>query len=277
MTIGQPDFILYLGGIGFQDFEIPPEIKAGLEQAMFVHKYPGGARTVDTMGPDYLPISWGGVFLDGEATQRAQALQAMAKAGVPVLLTFGAFKYTVDIQKFEYRFQRYYQLPYTIELTVISDDASPLVNASQSVTGATATQGENSVAAPTEEVMQQDNADCQFDADQTGNAGLIAATGAVGAAVSAIDSISSATLAQLQGIATLTATAAGVANALTQAYDGAVVAAGAVENFASGTDPVAFMATLNGLATSSLAINYSQDCANKATRLNRSVLSLMQA
>jgi hypothetical protein len=43
---------LILGGIAFDSFSTPSRMGAGGKQAMVVHKLPGGARVIDTLGLD---------------------------------------------------------------------------------------------------------------------------------------------------------------------------------------------------------------------------------
>lgn len=123
------DFTLTLGDVSFQDFEIPDEIKnLGGEQTLQTHKYAGGQKTIDAFGADDAPIGWSGTFLDGNAEQRCQALDAMRRAGTPALLSFSSFSYDVVIKKFTFDFQRFYQIPYSIELEVQSDNTQPITD-----------------------------------------------------------------------------------------------------------------------------------------------------
>jgi hypothetical protein len=120
------DFILILGGVWFQDFEIPPDVMAGGAQALFTHKYPGGARTVDTMGPDDDPIVWRGYFEGTAALPRCQQIDIMRRQGQPVLLTWSAYQYLVVVRSFKWRFMRYYHYAYEIALEVVQDLTNPV-------------------------------------------------------------------------------------------------------------------------------------------------------
>jgi hypothetical protein len=120
------DFLLVLGGVAFQDFEVPPEIAAGGEQALFTHKYPGGARTVDTMGPDDDPIAWRGYFEGTNALPRAQQIDIMRRQGQAVVLTWSAYQYLVVVKTFRWRFLRYYHIAYELALEVIQDLTNPI-------------------------------------------------------------------------------------------------------------------------------------------------------
>lgn len=120
-----PDFILSLGDVDFQDFEIPDEINGGGGQAIDIKRYAGGQRTLDAFGADDKPISWSGMFEGENAEARCQQLDTMRRAGVPLPLTFGAFNFTVIIRGFDWRYQRFFQIPYSIELEVVQDNVQP--------------------------------------------------------------------------------------------------------------------------------------------------------
>jgi len=126
------DFQLSLGGVVFEDFEIPSEIAAGGAQALFTHKYPGGARTVDTMGPDDDPITWHGYFEGAFALPRCQQIDIMRRQGQAVALTWSAYQYLVVVKTFKWRFLRYYHIAYELVLEVVQDLTNPIVAAPQS-------------------------------------------------------------------------------------------------------------------------------------------------
>jgi hypothetical protein len=54
---------LTLGGIVFDDFSTPHHMPLGGQQAMVVHRLPGGSRVIDTLGPDDDDYSWDGTFI----------------------------------------------------------------------------------------------------------------------------------------------------------------------------------------------------------------------
>jgi hypothetical protein len=111
---------LTLGGIVFNDFEIPENINFGGDQRLVVHKLPGGTRVIDAMGPDEAEIRWSGRFRGPSAEQRGLVLDFMRCQGQQVLLTWGLHIYQVVISHFEADFQ--YggnEIPYTIGCTVV--------------------------------------------------------------------------------------------------------------------------------------------------------------
>jgi hypothetical protein len=116
-----PSVILVLGDVPFMDFEVPEKISAGGQQATHVHKYPGGVRTIDTLGPDDSDITWSGWFEDGTAEQRCQQIDAMRRAGIGVTVTWSSYAYYVVVKAFEFRYNRFFHIAYDIRLQVIQD------------------------------------------------------------------------------------------------------------------------------------------------------------
>lgn len=120
------DTILTLGGVAFEKMEVPEEIDGlGGEQALVVQRMIGGRRVIDAMGPDESDIAFDGIFRGAQALQRAQAIDRMRRAGVAVELSFGELVYTVVIQRFNWRYQRFYEIPYRILLVVKTNDNDP--------------------------------------------------------------------------------------------------------------------------------------------------------
>lgn len=119
------DFILSLGGVAFLEFEVPPEIKAGGKQALFLHKYAGGARTADTQGPDDDPLQWQGIFMDQTAQARCRQIDTMRRQGLPIALVWSGYNYTVIIESFTWDFKKFWYIPYEIKLAVVQDNTQP--------------------------------------------------------------------------------------------------------------------------------------------------------
>jgi hypothetical protein len=121
-----PDTTLNLGGIQFNALEIPSNIPWGTSQTLAVHKFPGGDRTIDAMGPDYRAPQWSGLFFGSDAFARASALEAMAAGGEEQTLTFGGKTFRVIVAEFSAEFHRLYEMPYHITCEVIADQSSPV-------------------------------------------------------------------------------------------------------------------------------------------------------
>ena len=110
---------LLLGGVVLDGFEVCEAIRFGGAQALAVHKLPGGARVIDTMGPDDGQISWRGILSGSEASNRARALDAMRVAGVAVPLAWDVFTATVIVSELALSFCNSWWVPYRIGCTVL--------------------------------------------------------------------------------------------------------------------------------------------------------------
>jgi hypothetical protein len=117
-------FPLTLGPVTFEDFEIPASLTAGGDQALAGHKYPGGLRTADTLGPDDHDIAWSGTFTD-DAENRCQMLDALRRQGQAQTLSFSTFSYNVLIKSFIWTYERPWKIGYSITLWVIQDNNNP--------------------------------------------------------------------------------------------------------------------------------------------------------
>jgi hypothetical protein len=65
------NIILTLGGVPFQDFEVPEQIRFGGSQRLAVHELIGGGRVVDALGDDAGEISFSGIFSSSDAAAGA--------------------------------------------------------------------------------------------------------------------------------------------------------------------------------------------------------------
>lgn len=117
---------LTLGEVTFQNTEIPSEINFGGSQSISVKQLVGGQRIIDAMGRSDDDITWSGLFFGPTALFRAQFLDGMRVQGAQLRLTWSRFNYIVVIKEFRASFQRYYQIPYQITVTVIQDLNQPL-------------------------------------------------------------------------------------------------------------------------------------------------------
>jgi len=117
--------ILTLGGVIFQDFEIPEKISGGGAQSLDTKKFLGGSRIIDALGSDDDEIAWDGRFRGFGAEGRCQQLDLMRKQGVPISLTFSTFSYQVLIKRFKFDFQQPFEIPYSISLEVLVDNNAP--------------------------------------------------------------------------------------------------------------------------------------------------------
>lgn len=104
-----PDQIdtLRLGNFVFSGFSPPDLLPVGGKQHMQVHKLPGGARVIDTMGPDDDDIAWHGTFFQNDAIDVCVQLDAMRRAGQLITLSFAGQSKQVVIGSFIYSIRRF--------------------------------------------------------------------------------------------------------------------------------------------------------------------------
>jgi prophage DNA circulation protein len=123
-----PDTTVNLGPFQFALFEIPERISWGGSQRIAVHELVGGQRVLDAMGRSDRALVWSGLFMGQNATERARFLDTMRAQGLPQTLTFGQLAYSVLVARFEPDYERFYQIPYHLELEVIADLANPVTS-----------------------------------------------------------------------------------------------------------------------------------------------------
>lgn len=103
------DFLV-LGGIVFDDWSTPHQMPFGGAQAMAVHKLPGGARVVDTLGPDEADIKFTGIMYDDNAYGVSETLDALRLNGTQVPLIFAGRFYLVIVARTKVDIRRFPQL-----------------------------------------------------------------------------------------------------------------------------------------------------------------------
>jgi hypothetical protein len=119
--------LLTLGGIIFQDFEVPDVIPIGGDQSLVVHKLPGGSRVIDAMGADHRDIAWSGRFRSGNAESRARILDGYRIGGQQFLLQWSTYRYQVIVKSFEAQYQQPFEIPYSISCVVVTDESAPVL------------------------------------------------------------------------------------------------------------------------------------------------------
>lgn len=249
---------LTLGGIVFQDMEIPERLKAGGAQALFTHKYPGGSRTVDTTGPDDDDITWSGLFLDGAAEARCQQIDGMRRQGISVSLAWSSFRYTVVISKFEFTYRRSFQIEYSITLVVVQDRTQP----------------QTAPETDPEQVMQSDVATATANAAKLNNPALTSQVATVQASADSVPTIAGASEGFLQGFAVQIGSAVAAATAQVSTYAALVGSAGNTQNFAAGAPPGAMAANLLSLSAAATNLPIASDTVNRLVRLGKNVAAI---
>jgi hypothetical protein len=118
---------LVLGPVLFKDLEIPERLSFGGSQRLAVHRLIGGFRVIDAMGPDESERRWVGRLQGADASDRARLLDTLRTQGAQLPLSFGAFAAIVVISDLELVFERTYQVLYSINVTVVSNDIATLL------------------------------------------------------------------------------------------------------------------------------------------------------
>ena len=126
------DFLV-LGGIVFDDWSTPDRMPFGGAQITAVHKLPGGARVVDTLGPDEMDIQFTGVMYAGNAVGVAESLDALRLTGAQVPLMFAGRFYMVIVARTKVDIRRFPQLAtYHVTCLVTQNTMAGNLNANPS-------------------------------------------------------------------------------------------------------------------------------------------------
>jgi hypothetical protein len=127
--------ILTLGGVPFQDMEVPEKITFGGKQRVAVQNLIGGGRVVEVLGLDDGEISFSGIFFGADAASRVQMLDAARALGTALPLVWDSFFYTVIISDFKAEYRKSNLIPFSIVCIVVSDPVASLAAAAGSVVG----------------------------------------------------------------------------------------------------------------------------------------------
>jgi hypothetical protein len=114
---------LVLGNIVFDDWSTPERMPFGGTQQLAVHRLPGGARVVDTLGPDEEDIHFTGVMYANNAYGVADALDGLRISGAAVDLTFAGRFYSVIVRECQVDIRRFPQMMnYHVSCLVVSNN-----------------------------------------------------------------------------------------------------------------------------------------------------------
>jgi hypothetical protein len=119
---------LTLGGLVFDSWSTPHQIPFGGQQAVRVHKLPGGSRVTDVLGPDERDIVFSGMVYNNAAVAFSEAIDAMRISGAQVPLTFAGRFHLGIVKEVKINIERYPQLTgYDIVFLVTQNNmAGPL-------------------------------------------------------------------------------------------------------------------------------------------------------
>jgi hypothetical protein len=115
---------LTLAGYTFSGFGVPEKINGGGKHHLVVHKLIGGQRVIDAMGPDDDEIEFRGRFRGAGAMADAMLMEAIRRAGAPVVLTYYNLTYTVVVSSFKWSFERFFEVPYELQCVVVTSSTA---------------------------------------------------------------------------------------------------------------------------------------------------------
>lgn len=117
---------LLLGDFEFLDFEVPERLALPGRQKTVLHQMVGGKRVIDVLGVEYDPLTWSGIITGSQASNRVKALERMRNAGEKLTLTLDDYSFSVVITSFTPVYEFIYRRPYSIEVAIVANNASPL-------------------------------------------------------------------------------------------------------------------------------------------------------
>ena len=244
--------ILTLGPVVFQDFEVPESMPFGGDHELVVHKTPGGARTIDAMGPDDFDRRWSGRFRGYAAESRAKQLDFLRQQGQPLLLTWSTFRYQVLIKSFEPIFLQPFEIPYSITCLVVSDEASPILPGLPGL----------------DELIGSDLANALTLGGAINVASITSAMGTAQAAIAAVNTLKNAPLGTITNIAGTIGQAQSAVLGVTTQAEGTLAAAGA---FTPGSSPTALVSSLTAQATGFGQLSNLYQMGSALTRMGKNL------
>ena len=115
------NLVVSLGGVPFQDFEVPERITFGGAQRLAVQQLISGGRVLNALGSDDGEIVFCGIFSGNDASARAQALGAMMAEGDAEPLIWGDFFYNVVVAEFLADYTKPWWIPFYLRCVVAND------------------------------------------------------------------------------------------------------------------------------------------------------------
>lgn len=170
--------IMRLDDFVFGHMEVPKSINFGGDQSLHVHQFVGGDRLIDAMGRNDSDLSWSGVFFGSAALNRARYLDNIRVTGDEIVFQYSRFRYKVVIRHFSAEFEKSYNIPYRITLSIVEDLSLPVTFASPLSYG---------------DAIFQDYQKVLSLADFVGNASLIQSVGVLGDLINSVSDFSSST------------------------------------------------------------------------------------
>lgn len=119
---------LTLGTTTFQYLELPEKIgPLGTHVALESHDFPGGTRTVQTLGSFPEPFSWKGILTGATAFSRSLELQRLAAVAQSTTFFYGTFAYLGYVSHYHAEPKHQWHIPYEIEFFPQQDLSGSIV------------------------------------------------------------------------------------------------------------------------------------------------------
>jgi len=190
------DCVVSIDGTAFQfsGMEVPESIRGGGSQQLNTITLPGGARVIQALGRDDLPLTWSGVFLGGDtaaekavATRRCRYLDYLRIQGTVHTLTWFQYSYSVVIKDFQWDWRLFYNIPYTITFEVVQDLTQQITTAP---------------AASPDAAITGDNTTAQGLGGIIGDSTLSSVLGTLNTAIKNVSTFANATTAVIKSVTT---------------------------------------------------------------------------
>jgi hypothetical protein len=123
------NIVVTLGGVPFQDFEVPERIAFGGAQRLAVNQLIGGGRVVNALGVDDGEITFAGIFSGSDAAGRVQALDLLRSTGTAVPFIWGEFFYIVVVAQFIVEYAKPWWMPFAVRCVVVTDPVAAVGSA----------------------------------------------------------------------------------------------------------------------------------------------------
>lgn len=107
----------------FDFVEVPESIQVGGSHKLVVHQLVGGSRIIDAMGRDDADITFSGMFLGANATNRSDYLNGLRIRGKTLKLTWAKYSFDCLISEYHATFEQSFKIPYSITFKVLKDNA----------------------------------------------------------------------------------------------------------------------------------------------------------
>lgn len=246
--------LLTLGGVIFQGFEIPERINTGGEQALVVHKLPGGARTIDAMGADHRDIAWSGRFRSANAESRARLLDGYRIGGQPLLLQWSTYRYRVIVRSFEANYEQPFEIPYSISCLVVEDQSAPVLSGIPLL----------------DEVIGSDLGRALGLSDSIAVASVASAVATVQQTINTANTLQGAPASTIQQVTSTLSAAQQAVGATITASEASLAAGSAI---AAGGSPAAIAGTLSSQATGLGQLSQLYQLSSTLTRMGKNLVS----